>query len=187
MVSQFGIGSPHKDEKKTFINIIVYCNCVIIFPSFFFFIFQFSDRFNLSLKLYCWLFFLLFVFPKIEWWHELLELLCVRSTCVKRIDWNPRFWWEVGSISYQINQKIRWFGIINFKKVCINILDSSFMENNNNQKKREKLNKVRNFQEIRNTKKNPWTITTATAKVWDTFQLIFILAKNKTIRNKKET
>lgn len=97
------------------------------------------------------------------------------------------FWWEVGDISYQINQKISWFGIINFKKVCINILDSSFMENNNNQKKREKLNKVRNFQEIRNTKKNPWTITTATAKVWDTFQLVFILAKSKTVRNREET
>lgn len=108
--------ATQRRKKKTFINIIVYCNCVIIFPSFFSFIFQFSNRFNLSLKLYCWLFFLLFVFPKIEWWHRLLELLCVRSTCVKRIDWNDMFWWEVGGISYQINQKISWFGIIKFQE-----------------------------------------------------------------------
>ena len=66
------------------------------------------------------------------------------------------FWWEVGDISYQINQKISWFGIINFKKVCINILDSSFMENNNNQKKKRKTEQSQKFS--RNTKHKEKTL-----------------------------
>lgn len=63
------------------------------------------------------------------------------------------FWWEVGDISYQINQKISWFGIINFKKVCINILDSSFMENNNNQKKEKNWTKSEIFKKYETQRK----------------------------------
>lgn len=63
------------------------------------------------------------------------------------------FWWEVGDISYQINQKISWFGIINFKKVCINILDSSFMENNNNQKKENNWTKSEIFKKYETQRK----------------------------------